>query len=212
MLNEQPSRQQRQRTAEIGVCSLNEEQQFWNGKEGDGYIKRNQDLTNFQYHTDRLSITQSFFKDIPRDASILEIGCNTGNIITILRDMGFTDITGIDINAKAISIIEKKFPQYTFIHSAIEDFPPTKKYDLVYTSGVLIHIHPNNIARTINKIKTLSRKWIFGFEYYSEITMAQNYHGIQSWSGNYGDMFGRKPSRMEIHKTKDEAHCFYLFS
>ncbi len=46
----------------------------WAAQFGDQYIERNIELTNFKYkNTDRLNVTRSFFADIPRDASILEL-------------------------------------------------------------------------------------------------------------------------------------------
>jgi len=139
---------------------MNEEHEGWGGKFGDKYTKRNPKLSDFHYTNGktRLELTKDFLDKLPRDISILELGCNRGNATRIIHDMGFTNITGIDINVNAIIQIEKDFPEYIFIHSSIEDYPPTKKFDLVYTSGLLIHIHPNNIESTINKMKTLARK------------------------------------------------------
>lgn len=193
--------------------TLNDQQAFWEGDLGNDYIYRNTELTNFQY-TDgnRKSIVEDFFKDILRDTSILELGCNTGNMIRILKDMGFTDITGLDINEEAIDTISKEFPQYSFIHSSIESLQIQRKYDLVYTSGVLVHIHPDNLDRIIRKIKLLSRKYIFGLEYYNETLTEEPYHDTVFWNGPYASMFGLEPKRIQIHKTKDEKyrHIYYL--
>ena len=199
---------------------MNEQQMFWGGEEGDKYTKRNPQLTNFEYiNGDRLKITQDIFNNIPRDSSILELGCNTGNIIRILHDMGFTDITGLDINKNAIKIISKEFPEYKFIHSSIEDYKPDAKFDMVYTSGFLIHIHPDNLKPIIDKIKSISRKYIFGFEYYSEEFEDISYHKkVESdqlcWTGNYAKLINMKIKRMDIYKTKQGGragtHCFYL--
>ena len=126
--------------------------------------------------------------------------------------MGFTNIIGIDINKNAIDIISKEFPNYVFIHISFEDFPPVEKYDLVYTSGVLIHIHPNNIEKTINKIKTLSRKWIFGFEYYSPKEEVVRY-SVGCWSRDYPNLFKLPIKRQETHTRVEgypSKHCYYL--
>ena len=80
--------------------------------------------------------------------------------------MGFTNLVGIDVNKKAIDIISHELPNYHFIQSSIEDFEADRQFDLVFTSGVLIHIHPDNLPKVIEKIKSFSKKWIFGFEYY----------------------------------------------
>lgn len=194
--------------------TLNNQQKFWSGEFGDDYIKRNLEFHNVQYtDSDRLSITKSFFQDIPRDSSILEIGCNVGSIIWILDKMGFTDVTGIDIKKEAIDIISKRYPHYTFIHSSIESFQLRRKYDMVYTSAVLIHIHPDNLMRVVKKIKALSYKHIFGFEYYSEdFEEADYYKEDKMWTGDYPSLFDMKPERMELHDVKDSecTHCYYL--
>ena len=193
---------------------MNEQQESWHGVFGDRYTKRNPKLSDFHY-TDgktRLEITKDFLDKIPRDISILELGCNRGNATRILHDMGFTNLTGIDINANAIVQAEKEFPEYTFYHSSIEDYPPAKKFDLVYTSGVLIHIHPDNISRTINKMKTLARKWIFGFEYYSLEEESIRYSS-GCWSRDYPNLFNLPIKRQEIHmrvKGYPSTHCYYL--
>ena len=195
------------------IPTLNDQQSLWTGKFGDKYIERNTELSNFEY-TDgnRKTVVEDFFINIPINYSILEIGCNTGNMIRILRDMGFTDITGLDINQTAIAMCRLEFPQYEFIHSSIESFQLRRKYDLVYTSGVLVHIHPDNLERIIRKIKLLSRKYIFGLEYYSETLKEVPYHDTVFWNGPYASMFGLEPKRLQIHEMKDETyrHIYYL--
>ena len=72
---------------------------FWAGPNGDKYTKRNDTLTDVQYFEGKkLTIIKDFLSEIPRDASILEIGCNQRLITGYLKDLGFTDIHGIDIN------------------------------------------------------------------------------------------------------------------
>ena len=42
--------------------------------------------------------------DVPRDASILELGCGPGHMMTYLRDKGFGNVEGIDISAEQVEI------------------------------------------------------------------------------------------------------------
>ena len=180
----------------------------WSGQFGNEYIERNRKLTNFQYNnTDRLEVTKSFFADIPRDASILELGCNVGNIIRILDSMGFYDVTGIDVNKKAIEIISKAHPYYYFINTSIEDFKIGRFYDLVYTSGVLIHQNPATIGKIIQKMEVLSKKWIFGFEDYAPKFEKIDY-GMPYYKGPFETLFHGTPERIEHHGN----HIYYLFS
>jgi len=205
---------------------MNEQQETWAGEFGNEYVERNLEFHDVQYTGpntgyNRLTITKSFFEDMPRDASILELGCNVGSIIWILNDMGFTDVTGIDINKKAIKMVNDRYPHYRFFHSSIEDFPISKKYDMVFTSGVLIHINPTNIMPVIEKIKSLSSKWIFGFEYYSEEFEDISYYrkvskGNLNWTGNYAKLFNMKPERLELYEVRKavraKIHCYYLIN
>lgn len=41
---------------------------------------------------------RQIFEDLPRDRSVLDIGCGEGRGIAALKDMGFEDLAGIDIN------------------------------------------------------------------------------------------------------------------
>jgi len=195
---------------------MNKQQSFWQGFGGNGYITRNKYFHNFEY-TDgyREDILKDFLSKIPKDSTVLELGCNKGQTIGHLKELGFTEVTGIDINRSALKIAREEFPQFEFIESSIEDYFREQPFDLVITSGVLIHIHPNNLKGIIDKICLLSKKYIFGFEYYSREFQDTNYGGKElCWSGNYVNIFNIKPQRMEIHamkeKKKDTTHMFYL--
>ena len=195
---------------------MNKQQCFWQGSGGDKYVTRNSDFHNFKYMDGyRKDILKDFLSEIPKDSTVLELGCNKGQIIGNLRDFGFTKVTGIDINKSALEIARKEFPEFEFIESSIEDYNPDKKFDLVMTSGFLIHIHPDNLPFIAKKIQELSKKYIFGFEYYSKEFQGITYFGEElCWSGNYANVFNIKPRRMEIHnmqlKAKTSAHMFYL--
>lgn len=194
---------------------MNSQEQYWIGSGGDDYTKRNDTFRDIEYVTDtRLNVLKRFFSEIPKDSSILEIGCNRGNTIQILKDMGFSNITGIDINESALSIIREKFPEFKFYNSSIEEYYSTP-YDLVITCGVLIHIHPDNLDKVIDRIENLSSKYIFGYEYYSDTLKKMPYHDKgEVWSGDYENMFHVKPQKIELHYVKHHekalTHVFYL--
>ena len=180
----------------------------WSGQFGNEYIERNRKLTNFQYNnTNRLEVTKSFFQDIPRDASILELGCNVGSIIRILDGMGFTNVTGIDVNQKAINIIARKHYNYKFECTSIEDYEPGRTFDLVYTSGVLIHQDPRLLDVIVQKMERLSSKWIFGFEYYAPQFEKIDYP-VPCYKGPYETLFHGKAERIEHHGS----HIYYLYN
>ncbi|QGN07495.1 class I SAM-dependent methyltransferase [Halorhabdus sp. CBA1104] len=85
------------------------------------------------------------------DASILELGCSSGRHLAHLRENGFDDLTGIDINDDAFDVMADAFPAVaetgTFHTGAIEDLVPEfpdDAFDVVYSVETLQHVHPDD--------------------------------------------------------------------
>lgn len=71
-------------------------------------------------------------------SKVLEVGCATGEILaSVSPSIGF----GIDISPKMIELAKKKFPQYTFIASAIENFQYQEKFDYIILVDLLDHVY-----------------------------------------------------------------------
>lgn len=157
------------------------QKEFWLSNFANSYMSRNSNIdyvnNNYKEKTGftEEEIFMEFFSDFDRDMSILEVGCNVGVKISMLQKMGFTNLTGVELNKNAYEIAKKKFPDIEFINSDIEQFETGKKYDLVYTCGVLIHLNPAIISNVVKKIFSLSNMYIFGFESYSEILQEVRY-------------------------------------
>lgn len=85
---------------------------------------------------------------VSRQAKILEIGTNVGRNLAKLFSEGFHNLTGIEISQPAIELMKTTYPEMyadSTIHNAaveeiIESFGDNE-FDLVYTMGVLMHIH-----------------------------------------------------------------------
>lgn len=78
------------------------------------------------------------------DVAILEVGCSSGRHLAHLRDNGFTNLTGIDINDEAFSVMAEQYPQLattgTFQTGAIEEILPEfpdNTFDAVYSVETL---------------------------------------------------------------------------
>jgi len=189
-----------------------EQRKFWLSKFGENYINRNKSMDEVnqfyeqQTGTTKEQIFQNFFDGIERKSKILELGCNIGLNLSILRKMGFKNMYGIELNKKAIEIGKKENPDVTFIHSSIEEFDPKgKKYDLVFTAGVLIHIHPSSLHSIIKKIVNLTKEYIFGFEYYADRQVEIAYRGSSNvcWKQNFPLLFKKLfPSIKTVKEEK----------
>ena len=207
---------------------LNKQQNLWKGSFGDSYIKRNSSLDQINEVYKKLTgVTQEeiiyeFFNPLKRDISIIELGCNIGLKLSILKKMGFVNLTGVEINKNALKEAQKNNPEINFIQSSIEEFNPNQeKFDLVYTAGVLIHISPPSINRIIKKMIDLSRNYIFGSENFSENLVEVNYRGNTEslWKQNFPALFQKQSPDLQLIKEKkinylDEnlVDVTYLFS
>ncbi|WP_423747186.1 class I SAM-dependent methyltransferase (plasmid) [Haladaptatus sp. SPP-AMP-3] len=88
---------------------------------------------------------------VEEDAAILEIGCSSGRHLDRLRDEGYTNLTGIDINDESFDVMAENYPNLaatgTFHTGAIEDLLPEfpdDAFDVIYSVETLQHIHPEN--------------------------------------------------------------------
>ncbi|WP_227355564.1 class I SAM-dependent methyltransferase [Haladaptatus salinisoli] len=83
--------------------------------------------------------------------TVLELGCSSGRHLSHLRDHGYEDLYGIDINDEALDVMEDAYPDLaargTFYIDAIEnvvaDFDDGR-FDVVYSVETLQHLHPDN--------------------------------------------------------------------
>ena len=98
---------------------------------------------------------------------ILEAGCNIGN--NLCSFPSDSEVFGIDMNEKALEIAKSKFPSFNFKQGSLTKIPFEDNYfDLVFTRGVLIHIHPDDVNNTMRELLRVSKKWIFNLEYFGE--------------------------------------------
>lgn len=84
-------------------------------------------------------------------AAILELGCGSGRHLNHLREHGFRNLTGIDINDESFDVMDEHFPRLTergtFHAGALEDLLPEFEdgaFDAVYSVETLQHIHPDD--------------------------------------------------------------------
>jgi len=103
----------------------------------------------------------------PNDASILEIGCGTGRNLVGLVDAGYTNVSGVEISAKAVAVGREQFPEYKDIDvqiAPIEDIIKSlPEYDVIYTQGCLMHL-PYDVDWVIDEIKRKAKHLIMTIE------------------------------------------------
>lgn len=96
---------------------------------------------------------------------ILEVGCNVGNNLSFFPST--FEIYGLDMNENALRKARNKYPSFIFDKGSILKIPyPDSHFDLVFTRGVLIHIHQDDMIQAIKELFRVSKKWIVNLEYF----------------------------------------------
>jgi len=142
------------------------------------------------FRTTRSALNARFLEDVPLSASILEVGCNIGMQLRHLQKGGYVDLHGIELQQYAIDRLCVK--DVDVRQGSAESLPyEDGSFDLVFTSGVLIHLPIHILGTAIREMMRVSRHWIWGFEYYSyprqEIT-DRNWQDML-WSDDYPALF-----------------------
>ena len=150
-----------------------EQEKFWSGKFGIKYTKRNtKDLKSRIFHFRKI------FKFTKNIESVYEIGTNRGLNLDAIKEIKPKIKTfGIEINKQASSIAKKK---HNIENASIFEKKIFKKFDLVFTRAVLIHINPNKLSKVYEKINKLSQKYILIDEFFNPVPIKMKYRGYNN--------------------------------
>ena len=190
----------------------------WMGDFGRDYTDRNDqapdELDRFyqeSYGVSRRKLNEAFLSGISKEARILEVGCNTGTQLLMLQEMGYTRLYGIEIQAYALERAKARLPRAELSQASALSIPyPEKSFDLVFTSGVLIHIAPSDLPRALGEIHRCSKNWIWGFEYYAPEPTEIRYRGHEQllWKRDFAKSYCEEFADLELVK---EERVPYLY-
>ncbi|HBI16904.1 MAG: type 12 methyltransferase [Candidatus Moranbacteria bacterium GW2011_GWF2_34_56] len=90
---------------------------------------------------------------IPEYASVLEVGCGTGDLLANLKTK---KVTGIDFSSKMIEIAKKKYPQIDFFVMEAENITLDKKFDYIVISNTIGYLE--DIQQVFAELKKISHK------------------------------------------------------
>ena len=172
----------------------------WTGKFGRDYTERNRfaDDEAFnalyvkRYGQSRDAINQDWLSVVPRDSRVLEVGANIGNQLRALRRIGFRRLFGIELQRYCVEEAKRLNPEADIVEGSAFDIPfKDGFFDLVFTNNVLIHIAPGDIGRVLGEMHRVSRRWIWGFEYYAPEFTVIPYRGREDllWKADYAALF-----------------------
>jgi hypothetical protein len=125
--------------------------------------------------------------------SVLDVGTNAAWNLRALRDIDPSlQLEGLEIN------------QHVAITGASMEFLVTcgnarhlaahfreSAFDLVMTSGVLIHLPPEHVEEAMRAIARVARRWVLAIEYPSDVEIAVRKHGDtpRAWARPYCELY-----------------------
>lgn len=151
-----------------------EQEAFWAGEFGNDYLKRNE-LTPTSL-AGRLALWAKITRNCTsRPSSILEFGANIGiNLHAFKMLLSEARLTGVEINASAADVL-RRWGGAEVVEASLFDFSPQKKWDFVFTSGVLIHLNPDLLPAAYEIMAACSCRYVCMVEYYNPSPVTVSY-------------------------------------
>lgn len=195
----------------------NFQESTWVGDFGKDYTDRctfSPEELNFfykkEYGLSRLDMNNRFLYGLGlEDKRVLEVGCNVGNQLRLLQEMNFKHLYGIELQSYAVEKAKSLTTSINIIQATGDNIPFKDKYfDMVFTSGVLIHISPKNIGFVLDEIFRCSNEYIWGFEYYADKYTEVDYRGNEGllWKTNFAKLYMDRFSDLVL--IKEERHKY----
>ena len=152
-----------------------EQEEFWQGNFGNEYIDRNQSDILLASNT---SFFSKVFNRTGKIDSIMEFGCNIGmNLKAIRALLPESNLSGIEINKRAVDDLNKWKGKAHVIEGSILDIELDTRFDLTLIKGVLIHINPERLDDVYTRLYNFSDKYICIAEYYNPTPVTIPYRG-----------------------------------
>ncbi len=169
----------------------------WRGDFGDAYVARNRPTEQI------LGIMENVFRRVigaahRKPKTILEVGCNIGINLRAMRRFTDAELFAIEPNAKARATVlaDGVLDEAHLADAWGSALPhPDGRFDLVFTSGVLIHIPEPALQDTMREIHRTSGRYIACLEYFSRDATEVRYRGEsdmmfkRDFGGLYLDLF-----------------------
>ncbi|MBI1888692.1 MAG: methyltransferase domain-containing protein [Candidatus Spechtbacteria bacterium] len=200
----------------------------WAGKMGKKYTDRNpqstkelNELYRKQYGISRVKLNRDFLGALDRNFKILEVGANIGLQLETLRKMGFSNLLGVEINEYAVRQAKEIHPKVDIIRGSALNLPFREGYfDLVFTSGVLIHISPKDINKALDEIWRTSSRYVWGFEYFAPELSEITYRGKKDllWKRDFCALYLQrfpdfkivKEQKFSLKGSENQSQMFLL--
>ena len=167
----------------------------WSGDFGNDYVTRNQATEEFiKQRKKAFSVIFKHLAKTNAPASILEAGSNVGINIHALAKITDATLHAVEPNQEALNklISSGIIPPERALHGNLQSLPfDDGAIELVFTSGVLIHVPDDALDQAISEILRVSGRYVLTLEYFSPKAQTIPYHGHNDFlfKRDYGGLF-----------------------
>ncbi len=154
-----------------------EQENFWHGDFGTDYCARN-DLSQSSIAS-RVSFWSTILQRMPSKlpVSVLEFGSNIGiNMHALSTLLPNAELHAVEINPVAAQTL-RNWGKAEVHETSILEFKSMRKWDFVFTSGVLIHLDPDILPQVYTTMYNTSNQFVFIAEYYNPTPVEVPYRG-----------------------------------
>ncbi len=155
--------------------------ELWRSEFGSDYATRNNNVISAE---NQRRLVRDWARMLaravgPEPRSALEVGCNIGRNLVALSHV-IPELHGVEPNAKACEIARAhpSLPGAAITQGEGASLPyADATIDLVFTSGVLIHVAPDDLGVVVDEIVRVSRRYVLCLEYFSREPVEIPYRG-----------------------------------
>lgn len=151
----------------------------WKGDFGNAYIERN--IASQDSVGKRQVAWQKILNSFPlAPRSFLEIGCNVGINLRALSHLSKADLYGVEPNAVALNKLKTdNIVSSQNLHEGnIFQIPfKDESVECVFTSGVLIHVAPEDLDAAYRELYRVSSRYILSIELFAKNPETISYRG-----------------------------------
>jgi spore coat polysaccharide biosynthesis protein SpsF len=166
----------------------------WSGEFGDRYTERNAASTDAVRGRARVwgEVFRKIVGDMPKSA--LEVGPNVGLNLQGIQALSSMELWGLEPNptARGRLVADAVLPAGRVLEGFGHSIPLADgAVEMAITSGVLIHVDPSLLAKTMSEIHRVSSKYVFCAEYFSPKAEAIPYRGESDllFKNDFGSLY-----------------------
>lgn len=163
---------------------------FWSSEYAQDYAAKN---TGFDNQLGKEGWQKMLAKARFHAKTYLEIGCNIGRNLDQLSlvDPGLKPSV-VEISNEALSFVKSRHKLESYFAGPVQEaeFAPDS-FELVFTSGVLIHVSPDDLSAVMAKMYEWSSRYILIAEYFNRTPISIDYQGRPNllFKRDFGGMF-----------------------